>query len=82
VYRENKMDDSSFGQIIARSFQDPELAHISNYFNPDITAGFELLISQKFSLAFFLHFEYLAAAASYSENYSELRKGLGIDFIF
>jgi len=82
IYRENKMEDTSFGNLMKLNFQDPEFTYVLNFFNPDLKAGFELSISKKFSLAFFLHFEYLSANASYSEKYREVRKGLGIDFIF
>ena len=82
IYRENKMEDTSFGNVVKLNFQDPEAAHPVNFFNPGIKAGFELFISEKFSLAFFLHFEYLTANTSYSEKYREMCKGLCIDFIF
>jgi hypothetical protein len=82
TYRENKMEDTSIGNVVKLNFQDPEFAHPGNFFNPDIKAGLEMLISDKFSLSLFLHFEYIAAKASYSEKYREMRTGLGIDFIF
>ncbi len=82
TYRENKMEDTSFGNVVKLNFQDPEIAYVVNFFNPDLKAGFELFISEKFSLAFCLHFEYLSAITSYSEKYREMRKGLCIDFIF
>lgn len=82
TYRENKIDDSSVGSLIKQNFQDAEAAYPVNYFNPDIAAGFEMLISDRFSLAFYLHFEYIAATSSHSEKYREMREGLGIDFIF
>ena len=82
TYRENKIEDTAIGSLIKLNFQDPEIAHPVNYFNPDMTAGFELIISGKFSLAFFLHLEYLAASTSNSEQYREMNTGLGVDFIF